>query len=79
MAELLVQLPSVQIDNVREDRGDATQGTVLSSNAQPYALTTSQTLIVAVDGGSGQTVTFYTVDFDDIAAAVIPAVLLQAV
>lgn len=69
MAELLVQLPSVQIDNVREDRGDATQGTVLSGNAQPYALATSQTLIVSVDGGLGQTVTFLTVDFDDIAAA----------
>lgn len=64
-----VQLPSVQIDRVREDLGDATQGTVLAGNAETYALADGMTLSVAVDGGGAQVVTFLAVNFDDIAEA----------
>lgn len=76
-----VQIPSVQLDLVREDLGDATRGSVLSGNAETYALSDGQTLDVAIDGGGGQTVTFNAVDFDDIAeatAAEVAAVLNAA-
>lgn len=64
-----VIVPSVQLDLVREDLGNATQGTVAAGSSEPYALSNGQTLTVAVDGGGPQTVTFLAVDFDDISQA----------
>jgi phage tail-like protein len=64
-----VQIPSVQLDLVREDLGDATQASLLSGNAETYALSDGMTLLVSIDGGGAQTVTFYAVDFDLIAEA----------
>lgn len=65
----IVPLPSVQLDLVREDLGDAAQATLLSGNAETYTLVDGQTLTVDVDGGGVQTITFYDVNFDDIANA----------
>lgn len=64
-----VSIPSVQLDRVREDLGDATPGTVLAGNAETYALVDGMTLSVSVDGGGAQVVTFLAVNFDDIAEA----------
>jgi len=64
-----VQLPSVQLDLVREDLNDATQGTALATLSEPYALADLQTLSVDVDAGGPVVVTFNAIDFDDIAAA----------
>lgn len=64
-----VQIPSVQLDLVREDLGDATRATILSANAETFALADGQTLSVDVDNGGAQVVTFYDVNFDDIANA----------
>jgi len=64
-----VQIPSIRLDDVRLDHADATQGTVTSGNTETFVLADSQTLTVAVDGGGAQTVTFYAVDFDNIALA----------
>lgn len=43
--------------------------TLTSANAQNYVLTNGQTLIVEIDGGSAQTITFITAQFSDIGAA----------
>jgi len=64
-----VQLPSVQLDLVREDLGDASRATILSGGAEAFALVDGQTLTVDVDNAGVQTVTFLAVDFDDIAEA----------
>lgn len=64
-----VQLPSVQLDLVREDLGDATQGTLLSGNTETFALNDGDVLSVDVDGGGAQNVTFHAVDFVDITEA----------
>lgn len=74
-----VQLPSVQVDNVREDLGDATRGTVLSGNVEPFALADGETLTISVDGGGVQTVTIRDVDFDDVAAATAAELALSVV
>lgn len=66
--DLEVMLPSVQLDLAREDIGDATQGTDISTLVEAFALADGQTLLVAVDGGAAQSVAFLSVDFDDIAA-----------
>lgn len=44
--------------DVDTDSVAAIAGTVLSSNAHPYALTHGLTLVIAVDGGGNQTATF---------------------
>lgn len=63
------QLPSVRVDDVRIDHGNATRGSVTCDNDELYALADGDTLLVAVDGGGAQTITFNAVDFDDIAQA----------
>jgi len=70
-----VQLPSVQIDLIREDLGDATQGTVLSGGAEPFALVDGDTLTIQIDGGGTQTITFHAIDFVDVADATLAEVL----
>jgi phage tail-like protein len=73
-----IQIPSVLLDNVREDRGDATQASLTSGNGETFALTTGLTLTVKIDGGGVQTITFNEVDFEFIGeatAAEIAAVL----
>lgn len=62
-------LPSVQLDAVREDLHDATQGTILAATAETFALVDAQTLLVDVDAGGVQVVVFNAVDFDDISLA----------
>lgn len=64
-----VQLPSAQLDDTTEDLGDATQGTILSVNTEPFVLVDLDTLSVDVDAGGVVVVTFNTVDFVDITAA----------
>jgi phage tail-like protein len=64
-----VTLPGIALDLVAEDVGDAVHGTVLSGNAEPFALLDGQTLVIQADGGAGQTVAFAAVDFDDITEA----------
>lgn len=44
--------------NVNTDNNAAVAGSVTSSNPHPYALTTGQTLVITVDGGSPTTATF---------------------
>jgi hypothetical protein len=49
--------------------GTALQATILSSNAETYALTDGWTLLISIDGEANQTVTFNTGDFGNIALA----------
>lgn len=63
----MLQLPSVQIDQVVFDFLSATRAQVIAADG-PYELVDGDTLIVAVDGGE-VTVTFVAAAFADISAA----------
>jgi len=72
----IVRLPSVQVDIVREDHLDATQGVALSLLSEPFNITDLGVLTVIVDGGAPQPIVFNVADFSDIAAATMAEVLL---
>jgi phage tail-like protein len=63
------QLPSVRVDDVRIDHGNASRGSITCDNNELYALDDGDTLLVSVDGGGAQTINFNAVDFDNIALA----------
>lgn len=46
-----------------------TRGFAISANAQPYHLTDGDTIVISIDGGGNQTITFHNADFGDITKA----------
>jgi phage tail-like protein len=74
----LVRLPSVLLDGVEEDYLDATAGSVLSDEEEPYEIPDGDAISIIVNGGAPQLIAFNEVDFDDIdeaTAAEVVAVL----
>jgi len=71
----LINLPSVQVDNVVEDVLNATQAVCTGDELGPFDLGSGGNFTIAVDGGSAQTIAFAEAQFADLSAATIAEVV----